>query len=381
MDTLGLYFHIPFCKGKCPYCDFYSVTDKTLYDSYRDAICHEINTLSRSKPLVGDLHAKCVDTIYFGGGTPSAWGAENISRVLQTVREHFTLAENTEITVECNPSSLTSAFFETCADSGVNRISLGLQSAVDSERKKLGRRADRTAVLDCLQAARNAGIENVSLDLIIGIPDQTKESLQQSLDFLIESKVPHASVYLLSIEEGTYFYKNAAKLNLPDEDTAADFYLQTVDYLNRNGLQQYEISNFAIPGFESRHNTRYWLQKEYLGIGAAAHSFVNGKRFGFPRSIDSFLQGLPPEQYAQGGDFEEFAMLRLRLSQGLTHKDCLKKFGFPIPISVLRTAEKYKKCNLIEINEQGIRLTPNGFLVSNMLLADLLADISLTEEI
>ncbi len=377
MDTLGLYFHIPFCKSKCPYCDFYSVADKTLFEPYKIALCDEIKTLRRCREFVGtDIKTRLVDTIYFGGGTPSQWGADNICIVLQTVRENFNLTDNAEITAECNPSSPDlEVFLQKCAANGVNRISLGMQSAVDSERKKLGRTADRAKILQAIMAARKAGISNISLDLIIGIPDQTAASLQESLDFLVSAGVPHASVYLLSIEEDTFFGKNRHRLNLPDEDTAADFYLQTVAFLNQHGLQQYEVSNFAKKGFESRHNSRYWEQKEYLGIGPAAHSFVNGKRFGFDRDIHAFMDGHAPEYIGDGGDFLEFVMLKMRLASGLTHADCLAKFGFPIPQALLERAGQYEKHKLLTINESGLSFTAEGFLVSNAVLSDLLDSI------
>lgn len=378
MDTLGLYFHIPFCKGKCPYCDFYSVTDKSLFTPYKDALCEEIKTLTRCRRFVdSDIKERRVDTVYFGGGTPSLWGADNISCVLQAVRENFRLDTDAEITVECNPSLHDpDAFFANCAENGVNRISLGMQSAVDSERKGLGRAADAAKVLTCIHAARKAGIENISLDLIIGIPDQTQKSLQQSLQFLIDTGVPHASVYMLSIEEGTFFHQNAHRLNLPDEDTVADLYLQTVDFLNRNELTQYEISNFAKTGFESRHNSRYWEQKEYLGLGAAAHSFINGKRFSFSRSVSDFLQKKEPEFLDSGGDAAEFVMLKLRLTKGLTHEEWRKHFGTDIPQSLLLRAQKYEKHGLIKTDKNGFHLTAEGFLVSNSVLRDLLEALS-----
>lgn len=380
MDTLGLYFHIPFCRSKCPYCDFYSLSDKSLYTPYRDALCEEIRTLQRCGSLADTLHTRRVDTVYFGGGTPSHWGADNISAVLRAVRESFLLTEDAEITVECNPTLPDAeAFFAQCVQSGVNRISMGMQSAVDSERKKLGRRADRNDVQNTLSAARQAGIDNLSLDLMLGIPDQTAESLQESLQFLVDTNVPHASVYLLSVEEGTFFHKNRDKLHLPDEDTAADFYLQTVGFLNSKGLLQYEISNFAKPGAESRHNSRYWLQKEYLGFGPSAHSFLNGKRFGFSRDVNAFIQKQPPVLYDSGGDFEEFVMLRLRLTQGLTQAACRRHFGCDIPPSLLRAAKKYEPSNLIKCGCEGICLTPAGFLVSNSILADLLDSLDPTE--
>ena len=377
MSTLGLYFHIPFCKSKCPYCDFYSVTDKSLFVPYKEALCEEIKTLRRCREFVGtDIKERTVDTVYFGGGTPSLWGADNICAVLRAVKDNFKLTENAEITVECNPSSPDlEAFLQECAAHGVNRISLGMQSAVDSERRKLGRTADRVKIINAVQSAKKAGIDNISLDLIIGIPDQTAETLQESLDFLVLSGVPHASVYLLSIEEDTFFGRNQHRLNLPDEDTAAAFYLQTVAFLNQNGMKQYEVSNFAKKGYESRHNSRYWEQEEYLGLGPAAHSFVNGKRFGFDRSIQNFLNASPPEDMGTGGDFEEFVMLKMRLAKGLTHADCNEKFGTDIPEPLLKRAQKYEKHNLLTINKKGLSFTAEGFLVSNAVLADLLDSI------
>ena len=193
--------------------------------------------------------------------------------------------------------------------------------------------------------------------------------------------MPHASVYLLSIEEDTFFGRNRHKFSFPDEDTASDFYLQTVQTLNRNGLQQYEISNFARPGFESRHNSRYWEQKEYLGIGPAAHSFLNGKRFGFERDILGFINGESPEYIDDGGNFSEFVMLKMRLTSGLTHADCKEKFGFPIPQALLRCAEKYKKHHLLIKDQTGLRLTAEGFLLSNAILFDLLDAIADMEEL
>ena len=353
------------------------MTDRSLFTPYKNSLCEELKTLRRCRDFVAaDIKTKTVDTVYFGGGTPSLWGADNITAVLQAVKKNFTLTQNTEITVECNPSSPDlEAFLLQCAANGVNRISLGMQSAVDNERKKLGRTADRAKILQAIHFAKKAGINNISLDLIIGIPDQTAESLQESLDFLVSTGVPHASVYLLSIEEDTFFGKNRHRLNLPDEDTAADFYLQTVDFLNQNGLVQYEVSNFAKPGFESRHNSRYWEQKEYLGLGPAAHSFAGGKRFGFSRSIQDFLNGISPEDMGTGGDFSEFVMLKMRLTSGLTHADCRQKFGTDIPPALLNRAQQYEKHNLLTINESGLFFTAEGFLVSNAVLSDLLDSI------
>lgn len=378
MDTFGLYYHIPFCRGKCPYCDFYSVTDKALYEPYLAALLDETRTLRRTGAfLPADFTERVCDTVYCGGGTPSEFGGERLAAVLNAARERFTLAPDAEITVECNPSTEDlPRFFAHCAAAGVNRVSMGLQSAVDAERKKLGRRAAPAQVTAALQAARAAGIRNLSLDLMLGIPLQTEESLRESLDFLLASGVQHASVYLLSLEEGTYYAKHAASLALPGEDSVCDMYLQTCEYLARHGLRQYEISNFAAPGFESRHNTRYWRLSDYLGLGAAAHSCVSGQRFRFAPSIAAFCDGGAALADGAGGGEDEYVMLAMRLTEGLTEEGWQARYAAPLPAALRRAAAPYAARGLLTVDTAGIRCTPQGFLVSNTILADLLSHLS-----
>ncbi len=365
MKNIGLYVHIPFCKSKCPYCDFYSMrAEKVDFELYTESVLKSLEAWARK------LNRKA-DTLYLGGGTPSLIGGENIAKIVNKAKMLF--AVDGEITVECNPSAVDNGFFETVASSGVNRISLGMQSAVDSERKRLGRLADSARVSDCIKNARNAGIENISLDVMLGVPDQTLETLNETARFCIESGVPHVSAYMLKLEEGTYYYSNAEKLNLPDEDTVADMYTLFGDILEQNGFCNYEISNFAKEGFEGKHNLKYWNGEEYLGIGPSAHSFIDGKRFYYPRDIGHFLNGGETLSDGDGGDGEEYIMLRLRLRDGVLFRDYEERFGKTFPDEIRQKTGEFEKLGLIVADENSIRLTRKGFLLSNTIISTLLS--------
>ena len=362
MKPIGLYIHIPFCNGKCPYCDFYSVTPQCdTVEKYVNALCREI-----------DKADGIYDTVYFGGGTPSLIGADNIAKIMS----HIHRTENCEATLECNPSdtgAINSEFdFNAVAKSGINRISMGLQSSDNKERSALGRRGGCEDVERAVTRARNAGIDNISLDLMLGIPGQTAESLKESIRFCKEMKAKHISAYILKIEEGTPFYAKKETLSLPDEDEACDLYLTAVEELKIIGYRQYEISNFSYDSFESRHNLKYWRCEEYLGIGASAHSFVNGKRFYYERSIDKFINGTSPHGDGEGGDEEEYIMLALRLTEGLNFENFKNRFGHSLPESITAKANELKKHGLLKIDDKAISLTVRGFLVSNSVIASLL---------
>lgn len=365
MKPIGLYLHIPFCRGKCPYCDFYSVIPKNeIMDLYTRALCKKIKTENR-----------VYDTVYFGGGTPSLLGAERISEILSCVKR----TEDCEVTLECNPSDTgteNSDFdFAAIGEAGVNRISLGLQSAVDSERKALGRKSGCAEIERAIQRAKAAGINNISLDLMLGVPDQTKESLKKTIGFCAQSGATHISAYILKIEEGTFFYKTKDRLTLPDEDETCDLYLYAVEELEKAGFMQYEISNFSKPGFESRHNLKYWHCEEYLGIGAAAHSFVDGKRFYYERSIDGFIGGNPPVDDGFGGDEEEYIMLNLRLSEGLNFKKYKERYSKEIPQKLIEKAKEFEAHSLAKVAADSVSLTAEGFLVSNAVISSLIETI------
>ena len=342
-EKSGLYFHIPFCFNKCPYCDFYSV--KYCEGESRNYVKRVIEEI---KKYSGEF-----DTVYFGGGTPSAIPPELIGEILNASKEQFIIDENSEITVECNPKKELGEIFEKYASYGINRISLGMQSAVDRERFALGRSAGRTEVERAVNAAKNAGIENVSLDLMLGIPNQTEESLTESLDFIDKIKVQHVSAYMLKIEKDTRFYEMRDRLSLPDEDIVTELYLKTVKSLGELGFKQYEISNFAKDGYESRHNLKYWRLVPYLGIGKSAHSFWNGKRFYYDIDFNLIPDG-------DGGSDEERIMLSLRLNEGIDKSLLKKPYG------------QFIKMGLMGENKDRVFLTPEGMLVSNTIISELI---------
>lgn len=362
MKPIGLYLHIPFCNGKCPYCDFYSVCpENETAQKYVDALCREI-----------DKAGGIFDTVYFGGGTPSLIGSDNIAKIMS----HINRTADCEATLECNPSdtgSINSSFdFSAVAESGINRISMGLQSSDNSERAILGRRGGCEDVERAISRARAAGINNISLDLMLGIPNQTAESLKKSISFCKEMNAEHISAYILKIEEGTPFYARKDSMILPDEDETCDLYLTAVDELEKAGYYQYEISNFSHKGFESRHNLKYWHCEEYLGLGASAHSFKDGKRFFYERSIDGFINGNPPIDDGNGGDEEEYIMLALRLSEGLNFESYRKRFGKSVPDLLIQKANQLEKHGLVKVTESGISLTVNGFLLSNSVISTII---------
>lgn len=339
----GLYIHIPFCFSKCPYCDFYSTKyTQTAADAFAEKLGGQMQDYTGS-----------FDTVYFGGGTPSILEPQVLTGILQAVRDHFAIDPAAEITVECNPSKDLTGDMEQYAAAGINRVSIGMQSAVDRERFALGRRAGSGEVARTVAAAKAAGITNISLDVMLGTPKQTPDSLEETFAFIERMQVTHISAYLLKIEPGTPFDRLQAKLALPEEDTVCQMYLQTVERLGQLGFAQYEISNFARPGYESRHNLKYWLLEPYLGLGPSAHSLWNGRRFYFDR--DWIWQDEGP-----GGDREEQILLGLRLNRGIP-ADWLTRDPAPYIVGGFMRRANGR-----------ISLTPRGMLVSNTILAELL---------
>ena len=364
-NSIGLYIHIPFCKSKCPYCDFYSKTgNETDYDRYVKILADKIY-------FWGSKTEKSVFSIYFGGGTPSALGAERLCYLLSKIKENFDIEGNAEVTAEINPDTGKTINFKLMKKAGFNRISVGLQSAVDKEIKILGRIHSIEDAKLTVQRAKAVGIGNISLDLMMGIPYQTIESLKKSIEFCAECGVTHISSYILKIEEGTKFYSIKDKLILPDDDSQAELYLTAVKYLESFGYEQYEISNFAKKGYESVHNTNYWKCGEYIGIGPSAHSFFEGKRFYYDRDLSDFEINEPVED-CEGGSKEEFIMLNLRLKSGLNFKEYKDKFNEPLSHSVLDKIKKYAEMGFMVIDAEKACFTSQGFLVSNTILSDLI---------
>ncbi|MBE6879743.1 MAG: radical SAM family heme chaperone HemW [Ruminococcaceae bacterium] len=359
--SVGLYIHVPFCKSKCPYCDFYSVANADEYkEEYKKAVLRNI-----------EKHQDVsFDTVYFGGGTPILLWAE-ICEILDSIGDRIT--ENAEITLEANPCS--TSFDKLCSlkQSGVNRISFGLQSGDDKELKALGRLHNSKEGADAVILAEKSGIKNISADIMIGIPFQTKKSLENTLVYMIQLPLSHISAYMLKIEPDTVFARKSVQP--ADEELMSELYLKTVDHLNEKGFSQYEISNFSKVGYESKHNLKYWKCEEYIGIGPSAHSYFDGKRFSVDRNLIDFME-CPVQKTVitddNPGDYDEWAMLKLRLSEGIDFKTAKNRYNISKE-QILNRCKLIPK-NFIEISESGLRLTKEGFLVSNAIIG-IISDI------
>ena len=357
---LGLYVHIPFCRQKCSYCDFYSLPhSEEKMDAYTAALVRHL------EEVAPQAAAHVVDTVYIGGGTPTYLGASRLKTILQTIRKRYDVSRDAEITVEANPDSACDVkALRTLRRAGVNRISLGVQSADDDLLRRIGRIHTFDQVRQAAQAVRRAGIRNLSMDLIYGLPGQT---LDQWLDTLAE-------VLVLNPEEGTPLYLRRAQETFPDDDQQAEMYLCAVELLAQHGYEQYEISNFARPGFASRHNLKYWHMDEYAGFGPGAHSDMGGVRFAYIRDIDRYIAGQLVLSESETGetlarDFE-YVMLSLRTAEGIDRacfeRTYRQRFA---PLDAL--FRQYESAGLAQPTEKGWRLTPRGFLVSNSIIVAL----------
>ena len=358
-SALGLYIHIPFCKAKCAYCDFYSLArSEERMDAYAAALQASLRS---SAPAAADY---AVDTVYFGGGTPTFFGAARLAALLETVWNCYAVAPDAEITFEANPESARNAdALRTLRIAGFNRISLGMQSANDAELRAIGRIHTAADTISAVEAARRAGFGNLSLDLIYGLPAQTRGRWRENLAAAVSLAPEHLSCYGLKVEPGTPLYARRSSASLPDDDAQADLYLDAVDYLAAQGYAQYEISNFAKPERESRHNLKYWTLGEYLGFGPGAHSDFGGRRFAAARDLDAFLEGRGA--YSEDADISpreraaERVMLGLRLKRGLPAAELIGAE------SVLNACAAH---GLAEQIGENWRLTPQGFLVSNTVI-------------
>ncbi len=358
--TKGLYLHIPFCEKKCNYCDFYSGNFASeLRQRYVDKLCSEIEKWGR-------LNTCPIDTVYLGGGTPSLLTASQLEKILRTVRSSFKLCENTEITCEVNPGN-DPHFIESAADLGVNRLSIGVQSSDEKELKMLGRRHTFTDAVDTVSIAKSVGIKNISADVMIGLPKSNNQTIDKSIKDILSLQLQHISCYILKVEKNTPFKKNG--LALPDDDSVADQYLYISKAFRDADYEHYEISNFAKSGYQSRHNNKYWNSDEYIGIGPSAHSFFEGRRMYYPRDIQSFIDGAAPIYDGDGGDADEYIMLRLRLSKGLVFSEYEKRFG-KLPEALIKKSKLYK--GLCVVDDNSIRLTDEGMLVSNNIITELI---------
>lgn len=361
-NCLGIYIHVPFCAAKCSYCDFYSLAGHT-----QDMGAYVRRLTEHIAHAALDCTDDTIDTIYFGGGTPSLLGGENIARILDTIRQFYHIDTNAEITVEANPDSMTQAFLSGCHAAGVNRLSMGIQSAHDDELQALGRIHTFAQAQDAFSRARAAGFDNISVDLMYALPGQSIERLSQSIDALLALKPEHLSCYGLTVEPHTPLGRQNPVL--PDEDTQADMYLLLCEKMAQAGFVHYEISNFACDTqHRSRHNSRYWAQSSYLGFGPGAHADFNGQRMEWPRDFTAWLAG-NSRPVIEDDDIDralEYIMLSLRTSHGwdaahyhtVFHRD-------PHPIE--QTLAGLPK-TLIHHTGTHWHLTDAGFLISNSII-------------
>ena len=372
--NVGIYIHVPFCLSKCHYCDFCSVqgADDEQKERYIARLCCEISEIADKIRANGD--APVADTVYFGGGTPTLLSPEQIGRMLDAVRVNFGIAEGAEITIETNPKSADGEKLRKIREIGVNRLSIGMQSVHDGELKALGRIHKFGDFKATFFEAREAGFDNVSVDLMYGIPVQTKESFCESVKTLAEMSPEHISSYCLTVEDGTNFGRRRDSLILPDEDAVADMYAEMGRILRENGYHKYEISNFAKEGKESRHNLKYWHCDGYLGFGAAAHSYFGGKRFAHSRDIDAYIGGesiiIDVEDISRDESQNEYVMLGMRLAEGVCLADFKEKFGLEL-LSAFPSFKKYVP-EFVEIDGVRCAFNEKGMMVSNFILSDVL---------
>ena len=364
---LGLYIHIPFCRSKCAYCDFYSLAGA---EERMDDYCRALERHLAEVAPQAECHK--ADTVYFGGGTPSYLGVSRLTRLLQTVLRRYDVARGAEITLEANPDSAGDwKALRALRRAGFNRLSLGVQSTDDALLRRIGRVHTYEQVQQAVTAARKAKIENLSLDLIYGLPDQTMEDWQRTLADAVALGPEHLSCYGLKLEEGTPLYRRQGELTFPDEDMQADMYLYAVEFLKQCGYEQYEISNFAKPGFASRHNLKYWLMQEYAGFGPGAHSDFGNVRYGYARDLERYLKGELVLQESETVDSDErereYLMLRLRTVQGVDPREFEYRFRQRFaPLAAL--LQQCAREGLAEQDGNGWHLTAKGFLVSNRII-------------
>ena len=373
---LGIYVHVPFCRSKCQYCDFYSVTEKEdkLIDQYLDAVCSHIRQSGKLAPN----HK--VDTIYFGGGTPSFLGAEGLCLILSVIRKSFKVASDAEITFEANPDSVSEKLLKRLAGEGFNRVSLGIQSDDDEMLRKLGRPHTYSQAVTAVNRIRKAGFRNLSVDLMYGLPGQTLAAWEETLRHVLTLTPDHISCYGLTLEEGTPMHRYQDALELPDEDAQADMYLRCIEILSRKGYRQYEISNFARKNMTSRHNLRYWRGEEYLGFGPDAASDFGGKRFTMVRSLRDYVKGIAENGQVVAEVIEiprrerayEYLMTRLRTTEGIQGDEYSRRFRLPFAPLENKLKEFQNSGHAFLNKDDRWQFTAEGFLVSNRLITDLL---------
>lgn len=368
-EPIGIYVHIPFCLKKCNYCDFCSFANLSsdVRARYVSALVKEIKAFKSEEHLA-------VDSIFFGGGTPSLLSPNEFKLIYAALSDTFNIMPSYEFTVEVNPKTVDKEKLEAFKACGVNRISIGMQSVNENELKKLGRVHNYSDFVDAFHLVRSVGFDNVNVDLMYGIPDQTKNTLTKTLSSLVKLSPEHISAYGLIIEEGTPFFEMKNVLSLPSEDEECDMYDLVCSYLSDNGYRHYEISNYAKIGKESVHNLKYWRCGEYIGFGVSAYSYFRGMRFGNTDSLDEYLSE-NAKDYVSGEKADaayEYVMLGLRLAEGISLSEYKKRFGVDFLVGRDDKIREYTKRGYMTEQDGRLSLTEKGFYVSNTILTDLL---------
>ncbi|WP_422360602.1 radical SAM family heme chaperone HemW [Reichenbachiella sp.] len=371
----GIYIHIPYCKQACHYCDFHFSTNLNTKSDLIEAILKEIEL--QKDYLLGET----IETIYFGGGTPSILSIQELSDVLHKIYENFQISENSEITLEANPDDLGRPKLEELKVAGINRLSIGIQSFDDQILSYFNRAHNSKMALDAVKYAREIGFENISIDLIFGVPNQTLEALKNDLEQALELNTPHVSIYGLTIEEDTVFgkWEKQNKLTPLDEDLAAEHLVLIMDTLAAVGYEQYEISNFCLQGFESKHNSSYWHGKKYLGLGPAAHSY-NGveRQFNYAhnikyiKSIQSDKLPFTIEKLSAEDQVNEAILTQLRLKDGINHADLKQIHDFDLIKERRVLINEFIQKNMLELNGNFLSLTSNGKLLADFITEKLI---------
>ena len=379
MKNTGIYIHIPFCRSKCYYCDFYSLPASGYSTETVDGY---VTALERQILLFSEKYGKRIsaDTVFFGGGTPTLLEARHFEKIFSAIGKAFDLTHNAEITVESNPCTLDCEELTAMRTLGINRLSIGVQSFCDDELKTVGRLHSAKQANDAFFCARKSGFDNIGLDLILGLPGQTRESFLRTSEQAVLLAPEHISVYGLSLEEGTLLYNHRENYCFPDEETCADVFSDTVRYLRENGYSRYEISNFSKEGYQCRHNLHYWHGDEYVGFGVAASSFYNGMRYTSKKDLSAFIRCrtaadfealcVTEEVLGKEERAREYIMLSLRLSEGFSVnklKELTRNSDF-----YLKRCEKYIENGLLVKKSGRIFFSDHGFEVSNSILSEIL---------
>lgn len=371
----GIYVHIPFCKKRCIYCDFYSTVDNSLYESYIDAL--HVELLSR----VDELGDEKVTTIYIGGGTPSQLPIVQLGRLVNYIKSAVDINTVEEFTIEINPDDVTFEYLQACKDLGVNRVSMGVQSFVDAELAAVGRRHNASQAKLAVDVIREVGFSNISIDLIYGLPLQSVDSWRYSVAEALKLKVPHISCYNLSYEEGTVLYKKreCGEIEECDEDDCVNMYEILVAELKKAGYEHYEISNFAIHGYHSRHNSNYWNFTPYLGLGASAHSFDGRQRRYNPSSIHEYIKRVNEVGFAFEVDTEsdcerynEYVMINLRTMWGLNLDKVRELFGEELHNHLINCTRKFLISGELEETNGSVRLSKKGVMLADYITRELI---------